>query len=56
LSIAVAFDAALRAAGTSSELEIYAGAGHTDYLFDAIGTEHSRVVADVTNFVRACAP
>jgi acetyl esterase/lipase len=55
-SIAVAFEAALQAAGARSELKIYPGAGHTDYLFAAISAEQSRVVDDVTGFVRNCVP
>jgi acetyl esterase/lipase len=56
VSIAVDFDAALRAAGTQSELRVYGGAGHTDYLFAALSQEESRLVDDIAAFVRACTP
>jgi acetyl esterase/lipase len=53
--IGIAFDEALRAAGSRSELKIYAGAGHTDFLFQALGADDSRLVSDIAGFVLGCA-
>lgn len=54
LSIATAFHDALQSAGANSELEIYAGLGHADYLFAALAQERARLVADIVAFVRRC--
>jgi acetyl esterase/lipase len=54
LSIATAFHAALQAAGATSELEVYAGLGHADYLFAALSQERPRLVTDIAVFVRRC--
>lgn len=52
VSIAVDFYTALQSAGAASELEIYAGLGHADYLFAALARERSRLVDDIAAFVR----
>lgn len=54
LSIATEFHAALQAAGAASELEVYAGWGHADYLFAALSQAHPRLVADIAAFVQRC--
>jgi acetyl esterase/lipase len=56
LSIAQEFHTALQAAGAPSELKIYRGTGHTDYLFAALARDESRVVRDIARFVCACRP
>jgi acetyl esterase/lipase len=54
LSIARQFHAALQAAGAASELEVYAGWGHADYLFAALSQSRPRLVADIAAFVQRC--
>jgi len=54
VSIAAGFHAALQAAGAQSELKVYAGAGHTDYLFAALSEEQPRLVMDLADFVHRC--
>jgi len=44
--------AALRAAGARSELEVYAGAGHTDFLFDGLTHDRRGLAARIVAFVR----
>lgn len=51
VEIAIDFHAALQAAGVPVELNIYGGAGHTDYLFATLGGEHASVVDDMVAFV-----
>ena len=52
VSITTAFHAALLSAGADSDLDVYAGLGHADYLFAALGQERSRLVTDIATFVR----
>jgi acetyl esterase/lipase len=54
-SISREFHAALEQAGTTSRLRLLAGAGHVDYLLDAIGHERRPLVADLVAFVEECA-
>lgn len=54
--IGVAFHEALLASGARSELCLYPGTGHSDYLFTALTEDDSRIVADVTAFVQGCEP
>jgi len=51
LNMAIDFQAVLEAAGAQSALKIYAGADHTDFLFDALAEERARIVADLAHFV-----
>jgi acetyl esterase/lipase len=53
-SIATEFQAALEGAGAESELSVYAGQGHTDYLFAGLAEERSRLIAELAGFVRGC--
>jgi dipeptidyl aminopeptidase/acylaminoacyl peptidase len=53
-SITTAFHAALQAAGASNDLRIYAGAGHTDYLFAALAGRQTTIVEDLAGFVHGC--
>jgi acetyl esterase/lipase len=46
--------AALEAVGAQSELKIYPGAGHSDFLFTALAEERAPVVADLAAFVQRC--
>ncbi|MBP7961939.1 MAG: alpha/beta hydrolase [Caldilineaceae bacterium] len=48
------FLAALKAAGISSELLVYEGAGHTGLLLDAMVENPSRLVQDLSGFVNGC--
>ena len=43
----------LRAAGAQTDLRAYAGAGHSDLLFEATTENPSRLITDFTSFVRA---
>jgi len=52
VSITTAFHAALLSAGADSDLDVYAGLGHADYLFAALSQERPRLVADIAAFVR----
>jgi len=52
LGIATGFHAALQSAGAASELEVYAGLGHADYLFAALAEARPRLVVDIAAFVR----
>jgi acetyl esterase/lipase len=54
-SISREFHAALEQAGARSRLRLLAGAGHADYLLDAIGQERRPLVADLVAFVKECA-
>jgi acetyl esterase/lipase len=54
--ISVAFDQALRAAGTQSALRLYPMAGHSDYLFAALVDDDAPVLVDIVEFVDACSP
>jgi acetyl esterase/lipase len=53
-SIATAFQAALEDVGAESELSVYAGQGHTDYLFAGLTEERSRLIAELAGFVGRC--
>ena len=53
-SIAREFQAALEQAGAASRLELLAGAGHTDYLLDALGGERGPLVAGLVDFAGRC--
>ncbi|MEJ2209276.1 MAG: alpha/beta hydrolase [Anaerolineae bacterium] len=55
VSIATAFHAALLSVGADSELEVYDGRGHADYLFAALAQDGSRLVTDIAAFVRRSA-
>ena len=54
VEIAKQFDRVLRAAGAQSELVIYPGAGHSDYLVSALSQPRSPLVADIADFSRGC--
>ena len=54
-SIAQDFDKALQQAGAESRLILLAGAGHSDYLLDALGRENAPLVAGLVTFVDGCA-
>jgi acetyl esterase/lipase len=54
LGITTQFHAALQAVGAASELEIFTGQGHADYLFAALSQESPQLVADIAAFVRRC--
>ncbi len=54
LSISREFAAALDAAGLANELIVYAGKGHTDFLFEAITDARAPLVADIVDFVESC--
>jgi len=49
--ISVDFHAALQMAGAPVELVLYEGAGHSDYLFAALGEERAPVIDEMLNFV-----
>ena len=56
-SIATAFQTALQEAGATSELSVYAGQGHTDYLFAGLAGGQSRLITELAGFVqRSTAP
>ena len=55
-AISAEFHDALQAAGASSTLTIYDGAGHSDFLFAALTEERARVVRDIAGFVHGCGP
>ncbi|NIV29220.1 MAG: hypothetical protein GWN58_06830, partial [Anaerolineae bacterium] len=52
--ISTGFHNVLQAAGAPSTLTIYAGAGHSDFLFAALTEEQARVVRDIAGFVQSC--
>lgn len=52
VGIATAFHAALQAVGASSTLTVYAGSGHTDFLFAALTAERAPLIVDLVAFVR----
>jgi acetyl esterase/lipase len=52
VGIATAFHTALQEAGAPSTLKIYAGSGHTDFLFAALTEERASLIADLAAFVR----
>ncbi len=52
MSLSVAFDQRLRAAGVPSEFIRYAGGGHSGILFDALAENPSRLVTDIMRFMR----
>jgi dipeptidyl aminopeptidase/acylaminoacyl peptidase len=52
VAIATAFYAALQEAGVPSTLTIYAGSGHTDFLFAALTEERAPLITDLADFVR----
>ena len=54
LSIATGFHAALQSVGVATELEVYPGLGHADYLFAALSQERPQLVADIAAFVHRC--
>ena len=54
VSIGQDFQAALQKAGAQSTLTIYAGAGHSDFLFAALTEQAPRVVADLARFTQQC--
>jgi acetyl esterase/lipase len=54
-SISQEFQAALAQAGATSRLELLAGAGHSDYLLDAMGRKRAPLVAEVVDFAAECA-
>ena len=54
-AISQEFHAALEQAGAVSRLKLVAGAGHSDYLLDALGRDRAPLVADVVAFVSECA-
>lgn len=51
-TVSANLSAALEAAGAQSELKVYPGAGHTDFLFAALAEERAPVVADMADFVQ----
>lgn len=53
-SISQAFHAALEQAGATSTLELLEGAGHSDYLLDALAGESAPLVRDVVDFLDRC--
>jgi acetyl esterase/lipase len=54
VAISTAFQAALQAAGASSRLIVYPGAGHSDYLFAGLSEERAPIVDDIVQFVQSC--
>ncbi len=48
----VHMSAALRAAGVETELIIYPGAGHSDFLFGALSHDEAQVIVDIGRIVR----
>ena len=54
VEISIDFHKALQAAGASSSLIIYNGAGHSDFLFAALTDDSARVVRDIAEFVQGC--
>ncbi len=53
MSISVAFDQRLRAAGVPSEFIRYAGGGHSGILFEALAEKPSRLLNDMLRFLRS---
>jgi acetyl esterase/lipase len=56
LSIAQNFQAKLEAAGATSKLLVYPGAGHSGLLFDALAQNPAQLVTDLTAFALNCPP
>jgi acetyl esterase/lipase len=56
VSIAESFHAALKAAGTQSELRIYPRTTHSGLLFDALAQNPARLVEDLAAFTQNCLP
>jgi acetyl esterase/lipase len=54
VGISTAFQAALQAAGASSKLIVYPGAGHSDYLFAALSGDRAPIVDDIVQFAQGC--
>ena len=54
VSISQNFQAALQAAGARSNLIIYPGAGHSDFLFAALTEPSPRIVTDLARFTEQC--
>lgn len=54
VQIAVDFQAALQQATATSRLTIYAGAGHSDFLFAGLTEETAPIVTDIADFVSGC--
>jgi acetyl esterase/lipase len=52
VSQAVEFHAALQRAGTSCDLKIYPGRGHSELLFSALTEKRPQIVTDISEFVR----
>ena len=49
--ISAGFHRALLAAGASSELKVYPGAGHADFLFDLLTRERAPILDDILGFI-----
>jgi acetyl esterase/lipase len=56
VAITLEMHAALQAAGVESELKVYSGMGHTDYLFSALTQDGAEIVDDLVAFVLGCRP
>ncbi len=56
LSISEMLHARLSGVGASSKLLVYPGAGHSRLMFDALAQNPSRLVQDLSEFARNCAP
>ena len=54
VSIASAFQTTLQLADAESELKIYQGAGHIDFLFDALLEDRAKIVIDLSDFIHSC--
>ena len=52
--ISTRFHRALQTTGAQSELIIYPGKGHSDYLVSALSQSNAPLVAQISNFVRSC--
>jgi len=54
VSISQDLQAALQKVGARSNLIIYPGAGHSDFLFAALTEQSPRIVADLARFTQQC--
>ncbi len=54
VSIASDFQTALQQANAHSELKIYQGADHIDFLFAALTEDRAQIVTDLSDFIHSC--